>query len=598
MDIEQKISFLKEVSDYFDNMTREDGSIFCEKDRIEHTGKNTYSVIIDSELYKLTGDEKYFQRAQRRVKRALSNFIRDPEYDVPIFYPGRLNPRNAVNTAIGGGGIVDSLCFYIETFKDKLSNEEIEKIKEAVFKHADEYLKIAAIKKPVTNQRLWAATGLASAYSIFRNEEWKKILIKTIEISLSEQNLDGSFFYYKNYKEASPEHHPGIADITPYYHGRHLAFIIHILEKIDEPISNYIDELKKGTDFLIGMYQKNGVKSILLEGKRWYWESDYEVVSHPFDIYLLVKMWQKTGDEVYKNYAIKSFEVLTKHQDKDGGIISHKGYGHNWQCRVLWSSHIAWVAKIIKNISKDEIDDTFLKKIFRNAGLLKFENQNYSAVVRFKKKPMNIDFGSSIGGGSLLYCGYKENNWKNHINTFPWKSASTNNFIAQPKDRPGLTESIKDFVRYNKTEFLGQRWRFYVEFTAGNIFFAFKKLYKEIVWKFFEELKNEYTSQWLLEATPEIKNNTIIFKSGLAKRNGEVLVGAGLNREYEFGEQGFALKEQFGSFAPLKTLKYITNPNFKYQIESNTDYKVFSDCIIFSCYEKSQINLIISICVA
>ena len=264
----RKINFLMRISDYFEGQTREDGSIFCKKDRVEHTGKNCYSIIIDSKLFELTKDEKYFNRAKKRALRTISRLVKDPETGDSIFYPGRLDPRNASNTIIDGGACVDSLCAFLVQFEQRLPDEEKGKIKDAIYRHSDEYLKKQVLLKPITNQRLWGASGLSSAYGIFRKDDWREAVLKAIDLSLSELNRDGSFPYHPHYKDI--DGHSGMGDITPYYHSRHIAFMIHSLEQIGANTEQYLKNLKRGTDFLLAMYQPNGIKNILLEGKHWY----------------------------------------------------------------------------------------------------------------------------------------------------------------------------------------------------------------------------------------------------------------------------------------------------------------------------------------
>ena len=570
----KRINFLKGISDFFENQTDQNGKIFCPKDRIEHTGKNAYSIIINSKLFQLTNNDCYFKRAERIALRVVNNFIDDPDYGYGIFYPGRLEPRNAVNTVIDGGGCVDSLVNFLLFFEKSLDNEQKNKIKHSIYRHCEEYLTIAVKEKPVPNQRLWGGTGLAAGYQVFKNKEWKKALLESINISLREQNSDGSFPYFPE-KRRDQKMHSGITDITAYYHSRHLAFIIDILEKIGEG-NLFKKEIKKGADFLLGMYQPSGIKNISLEGKRWYWESNYEVASHSFDIYLLTKMFSRTKEKIYQYYAAKSFQKLLEHQIKDGGIVSHFGQGHNWQCRVVWNANLAWIAKIIEEIPVlIKHDRIKFIRLFDKAGLFKWENENYCALIRYKKKPMNIDFGSSIGGGSLIYFGQKFNQWKNQIIWQKWSSSSENNFIVKPKQNC-LIKNLIDFIRQNKKEFRGQRWRFYVEFTGEHPFFALKKVFYEIFIKLFHQLKNEFSTQWSIETDlkREQKNNQIslVFHGKLAKRDGTNLENCFFSRKYRFGDKNFYLEEHLESNQPLKSLRYYKNKNFKYQSISNKNF--------------------------
>jgi len=569
-----RIDFLKNISIFFDNQSEKNGGIFCSKDRVEHTGKEAYSIIIDCKLFELTKKEIYFKRAKRRALRIINNFIDDPDYSYGIFYPGRLDPRNAVNTVIGGGGCLDSLVTFLSVFRERLTQKEIGGIERAIYRHADEYLKKAVKQKPIANQRLWGAVGLAAAYQIFKKPEWKQSLLQSIRISLKEQNPDGSFPYIHP-QRLGPQRHLGLTDITPYYHSRHLAFIIDILDKIGEP-RLFSKQLKKGADFLIGMYQPNGVKNIFLEAKRWYWESDYEVASNSFDVYLLTRIYQRTKDKIYQYYSARSFQKLLEHQVKDGGIVSHFGKGYNWQCRIVWNSHLAWVAKVIEEIpnfiNHNKIE--FVRD-FQEAGLFKWEKKTFCALIRYKKRPMNIDSGSSLGGGSLIYLGEQGNHWLNKLNLKSWTSKSDNNFVIKPKGSH-FFKNLKEFLNQNKREFRGQRWRFWVELTAGKIFFACRKIFREIIIKLIEQMKNEYTTQWALETKTKKggdNNQTfLVFKSQPARRDGTILKDCFFSRQYILENGKIYLEEHLESKEPLKSLRYYKNGNFKYQIKSSNHF--------------------------
>ena len=150
-----KIEFLRRISNYLWNQTDNKGTTICYKHNIEHTGKNVYSIIIDTKLYDLTKNKTYFERAKKRAFRTIKTLVKDPDYGYWIFYPGRLDGRNMSNSVIDGGACVDSLSTFYQVFKDRLTEEERDSILDAIYKVSETYLKIAVVKKEVTNQRLW-----------------------------------------------------------------------------------------------------------------------------------------------------------------------------------------------------------------------------------------------------------------------------------------------------------------------------------------------------------------------------------------------------------------------------------------------------------
>jgi len=542
-DKEKNINLLKGVSDYFENQKRTNGSIFCHKDRVEHTGKNTYSIIIDIALYQNTKEDMYFKRALGRARRAVENLIYIEEEDCYIFYPGSQNNRNASNSIIDGGAIIDSLSLFLKNFADKLETTDYENIKNAIIKHSNTYLKKYVVDKPITNQRLWGATGLASAYNIFADRnDWRDAVITSIKKSLNEQNKDGSFSYHPNYKEING--HPGMADISPYYHGRHIAFILHALEMLNEDIDSYLEPLIKATNVLLAMYEPTGLKNMFLEGKRWYWNSIYEVASNPYDIYVFTKMYKITGDSNYLIYANRSLDALSKHQLEDGGITSNKGDADNWQCRIVWNSHIAWLAKVIGELLPDEDGDTpdmFYK--FDDAGLIKKENKNYCFILRYKKKSMNIDWGSYVGGGNLLYYGKADGAWKNVsplslLKIKPtWQSCRKNaNVIKRGKN------NFKQFIKDNRDAIIGERWRSYIYLTSGNIIGSIIRFWREVIKKY-AGYGDEYSDIWATDTELlEFSNTNIKIKTSFARHDGTILEDKNIIKEYIIHNDGLDIK--------------------------------------------------------
>ena len=177
--------FLEKISGYFFDLSSKDGNLICPKHKIEHTGKNIYSAVIDTRLYELTANEEYYNRIKKRVKVTLGKLIKDPEYGYWIFYPGRLNRWNMSNSIIDAGACVDVLSSFYLKFFNRLSLDERKDIKEAIFRNSDTYLKQNILTKDVINQRLWGGTGLSSAYKIFKNNDWKEALLSCVNKSLS-----------------------------------------------------------------------------------------------------------------------------------------------------------------------------------------------------------------------------------------------------------------------------------------------------------------------------------------------------------------------------------------------------------------------------
>lgn len=560
----REIEFFKKISDYFWKLTKKDGSLVCPKHRVEHTGKNVYSVTIDLKLHKLTGEEDYFRRAKLRVERTLEKLIRDPDFRYWIFYPGRLGRWNMSNSVIDSGACIDALSTFYLDYHNRLTGEERRRIEDTIFKNSDSYLNEAVVSKEITNQRLWGGTGLSRAYKIFGEERWRKSLIRSLEKSLGEMWPDGTFPYHSYWKEYKI--FKGIYDTTTFYHSRCIAFIYYILENIQEPLDKYKENLIKATDLLIAMYQSNGLKDINLECKRWYWNSSYEVASNPFDIFALAKGYELTKNENYAYYANKSLGQILNHQFPDGGINSHLGEPqNNFQCRIFWNSNLAWLAKIIEELpsvgTEKEIKEF---QHFENSDILKFRNENYSCILRAKKQPINLMWGPAVGGGSLLYFGTKKNNWENLIKIKPWEENAPANFTFYTKEN--YLKNLKDFLTENKKEIRSKLYHVLVELRTPNFksFLAFLlNIFKMCVLAG----RGTYASHWATNAVSHRAGDRITFEIIPTKRNGGELSGVKIKRDYIFGDNELSIKENlFLESNRIKRIKYNKFPdsaNFK-----------------------------------
>ena len=533
--MDTKTAFLKSVSDYPWSQTRPDGSIICYKHGVEHTGTNAYSMVLDGELYKKTGEEVYYERALKRALRTLIQLRKAPASSSWYFYPGNMDSQNCSNNIIDCGSAVDSLASFYLQFTDRLKKAETERLRDAIYKVSDTYLKGAILTKHFPNQFLWGATGLASAYRLFGEKSWKEALLECLELFFKNQNQDGSIPYYPEAEKYGT--HVGDTDISPYYHSRHMTFALHVLDALG--LKKWESELLRGVDFLVGITHPDGIKEMRFEAKRWYWESDYEVASNPFDIPCLVWAHERTGDDLYLRYASLSMNQLLRHQLADGGITSHLGPQKNYQCRIFWNGRIAWVAR---NIDKIPLEPPGLEKpylqLFEDSGVVKFENRDYCVMIRGRKKPMNISFGGSVGGGTVAYLGTKEGGWQNKVRVPEWRAA-THAFTESRGLKPARNARL--FLRENGVDARRRLYKSLVELRAGNLLFSLAYPLRHVLLKSLDELFDTYSTQWDLDSSPRLSGNRASFEATLSKRDGQKSKEV-VELTYEFHEDGFDIE--------------------------------------------------------
>ena len=283
------LEFLKKASGALLGASERNGNIFCAKHRVEHTGKIAYAAILNLELFDATGGAEYLERAKLYAEFVYSKIKPDPSGKYWIVWPGNYSRYNMSNSSLDAGSGIDALSSLLLHPESGLSEETIKKYRDAVWKVSSSYLAEAASEKPITNQRLWAGTGLAAAYALFHEKKWKDAVLKGIERAFREQLADGFFSYHPSPEKSCM---PGSArDITSFYHSRHIGFILYSLDRLGVDWRSHEANLSKGIRALIALIGRDGLKSIRAETKRWYWHSFYEVASYSFDIYALFSFY-------------------------------------------------------------------------------------------------------------------------------------------------------------------------------------------------------------------------------------------------------------------------------------------------------------------
>ena len=315
--------FIKNVSIYLEN------NYYCKKHKIEHSGKNIYAI----DFYSNLGE---FDKAKHLILETLDKQTEESGHT--IFYPGSINHYNKSNNVIDCGAIVDSISRFMPNHSDEFTIEEIEKIDKILYKVVYSYLVKAAVEKPITNQRLWGLTGLASYYHYKKDKSLIPIIEKSIEISLGEMTSDGFFIYHPHAEKNNT--FSGYRGLTTYYQSRCAAFIYYAILNSNLDLTKYQDRLESSISALMAMYKKAGYKDLNLECKRWYWLSDYEVASHSFDVYAL----SKSNNPLAKAILLKSLNQVKQHIDS-GYLNSHHGHNYNYQCNLFWNAHLAWLLR-------------------------------------------------------------------------------------------------------------------------------------------------------------------------------------------------------------------------------------------------------------
>lgn len=528
------------VSDFLWQDTDPSGKLMCRKHRVEHTGKNAYSIITDLHLFTQTGEDLFFDRARRRALRVAGNMLVHPRTGHFYYGPGRQTHTNMSNAVIDSGGATDALSEIILRQEARLSPEEREQIRTAIERNAETYLQKAVPTKELPDQRLWGGAALASAYRIFQRPEWRSAMIRGIERTLSQQWPDGVFPYHPNWREyhlAEAMH-----DTTAFYHSRQIGFTLHMLECMNESVVPYKDALLRAGEFLLAMSMPDGHKLMTLETKRWYWFSSYEVGASGFDIYALVRLGELTGDARYMQAAARAWQALVQEVCPDGGIDAHHEKKSSFQCRIFWNAHLAWLTRVADRIPQ-QIPDTPIQqglRHFSTADVVRLDTPRATVVLRGRKQPMDTLYGPPLGGGSVVGLSLADREWKNDIVVPEWANHAPGNVLFV---RGGW--SVRRFMSFLKRERRNLRslaFYWYVEIRGLNWCGTWDRG-SDMLWKLWSAGKNEANTGWATHVETTVTEHGVRYVFSPETRDGQPWSAIQVTRQYDMVGQGVRQKD-------------------------------------------------------
>ncbi len=388
------------------------GVLTCPEHGMEHTGKNAGAVVMACELARLgVGDgEVLFQFALQQGLRIASRLEREGDSTCWTFRPGRHDPFNCSNSVIDGGACSDALGTLLQQFGDRLSEAQWAELQRACVLHAQTYLRYAAFDKGIPAQRAWALTGVSRAFQESGHEVLRFATVEGARAIFEAMHADGSFAYHP--LDQNPGH-VGASDVSAFYQSRPTAFLMFALDAVGENPAHgdWAEPLRKQLTFLAALYGPEGRKLGAIEAKPWYHGAEYEVASHPFDVYALARGARLFGDAKLGRCALASFRAWADHLAADGCPQSHSpgpGRFRSYQCATFWAGHSQWMARAIEDLAwiaeQDWCDaETPEPGItwFEQAQLARLEDERIVAWVRGACPANNLDHGSRVGAGLL-----------------------------------------------------------------------------------------------------------------------------------------------------------------------------------------------------
>ncbi len=422
---------LAAASAAFQRLRNSRGYTRCPEHGVDHTGKTARSIVIDCALHAHTNQPRYLEQAVATARLVTARLAPDAAAGGAwVFYPGLHHPRNTSTNIIDAGECVDALSTLLAHAGAALGSGDRQSIQQAVRLCADTYLTANVTGKPVVNQRLWGAMGLASAAAALDEPAWAAAARASVDGSLAEMRADGSFAYVRD--AALLGEGAGIADLTVYYHSRCLAFARRALRLVGGE-DHAEDRLRDGADFLALVLAPDGVKPLALEGKRWFWDAGAEVGSAPYDAYALAA----DGRPELRPLAGRAAAASAAALDGDGLIDAARG-APSFVCRVFHTADLAWLARAHAAAALDDLPaappggGSTGARTAADAGVARLDAPHACLIVRTNKRPADALVGGRIGGGGLVYAGRRNDGWRNRLRHRPEPAAPEGDWLVRP----------------------------------------------------------------------------------------------------------------------------------------------------------------------
>jgi len=554
-----RLGLLRGLSDFLARQIGADGVLRCPRHRVEHTGKNVYAAVIDLYNWRYTREEEYLERARRAVLRAVDNLGLDPESQVPVFLPGRVDPRNASTNSIDGGACADSIATLLEEAPAAFSPTDRERCEEALTRHVEGYLRHSARDRPIPAQRLWAATGVARAARLLGRKDWAADALAGCRLALTELAPDGVAPYIPlGSKDCT---HPGLADTSTFYHSRTPGFVMYVHDVLGEPFSEVQRErLRAALDALVAMRDGNGRKVLHNEAKSWYWNGGYEVASHVFDVWALQRGAALLERPLYRSEAGRALEEWIAHIGPDGGVVSHYGRGIDFQCRIFWAAHAAWLARVIHDVPLHAAPRPALTLDLRASGLVHVERPRCVAVLRGRHQPAGNLFGCDRGGGALqslvAFPDPRVMQGRELVLRERFEPVPEGEFALRPAGAPGRLRRLRAVLRADKGELRFRLFVAKVEWDAHEWLTALLYPLRHGLVRSLQDASPWLASQRDLQTGQRVEGDVVEFTGGLADRSGERWPGAATVRRYTFREDRVELRDSLTLSGVRGALRY------------------------------------------
>ena len=562
---EELLEPLRRTLGWLASMVDGEGRILCDEHRIEHTGKSAGAALLATCLWRHDRPEHraaHLRFAVQQGRRLVANLQREGTSECHTFRPGRYDPFNNSNHVIDGGAASDALAELVLVLAGELEPADREAFAAASLLHARTYLRYAALDKGIPAQRAWGLSGLAAAWALEHDPDLERAALEAVGALEAIQYQDGSFPYHPVEWGAKDQ---GAADASSFYHGRIPAFVMFALERLgrDPTDRMFAGPLQGALRFAAALPGPDGIKCGLVEAKPWYWGAEYEVASHPFDVFAFARGGELFGKPDLSRKALSSFRAWAAHLGPEGRPASHRPGPHrsrSYQCPLFWAAHASWIGRALPDLERALAAEQanphatngahdLSVLCFHDASVARLEDENVVAWVRGVRPLYNVHHGSPHVG--LLRVVRKSDGAElvdrvrhAHGQAAEWSAAAgapnpLRGWRACGRElRFSLWQARNHWRCRRPGEALGAPWH---ALTQGVGAFA----------------SAQVSTAFHLGAALECPTAGVRQTTGLAWRGGEPVPGVEVQRSFTLDGEGLRVAEHLRGAARVRGLRYV-----------------------------------------
>ena len=304
------------------------------------------------------------------------------------------------------------------------------------------------------------------------------------------------------------------------------------------------------------------MKPLALEGKRWFWDGDWEAGSASYDAYALAADGRGELHELAGRVAGRAAMSMGPN-----GLVDATDGQPAFVCRVFHTADLAWLARAHEAVALDDspaypaTGQPGGPVICPDAGVIRLESLRACALLRTGKRPANGLVGGRMGGGNLAYAGRQHSLWRNLLDHVPEPGIPEATWVV---DRGGARIEaalagldLTDRATRFRLHVARSHWR------AGRRRYALGMLWRFLgpqAWS----ADRRWQSNHATDAEVEIAGESVIVRSGLARRDGTPLADVRTERRYRVATDHLLVDDRLIAEAPLPEVVY------RYPLASDT----------------------------